>query len=253
MASLSCRPFVRSSSRALSCLGHAAAWPLALALSFGALPAAAVPVTYTVTALNATARAGVEIGLGSVVISNTFSVVSLTFEGDTDDVRTYSIHGTSGYIIDRGTATLYLRDVYNDLTYNATFDPGLIYVGNDVTNGGIGFGSVIYPIYPFALFSSLDVPTSDPALDLRHDFLMNSPGWGQSCVGIVAGCRNRDAAVARTYTLHTDLGDFWMTGQGITAGVFQVQTHPPELPEPSSLLLAGAALGLMVRRRPGRA
>lgn len=221
----------------------------ASALAAAALPAAAVPVTYSLTALNTTSRDGVEIGLGNVVIRNTFSYITLTFTGDTDDVRPYTVNGTSGYIIDQGTATLSLRDVDNDLTFNATFDPGLIYVGNDVTNGGVGFGSVIYPIYPFALFSSVNVPTSDPVLDLEHDFQMQNLGFGESCVRIALGCLNRDLATAKTYTLHTDLGDFWMTGQGITRAVFSVVTQHDPVPEPATLLLVAAGLGLMTRRR----
>ena len=75
----------------------------ACALAAAALPAAAVPVTYSLTALNTTSRDGVEIGLGNVVIRNTFSYITLTFTGDTDDVRPYTVNGTSGYIIDQGT------------------------------------------------------------------------------------------------------------------------------------------------------
>lgn len=230
-------------------------WLAAGALALGASAAMAVPVTYTLTALNVTSRPDKVAAIGSNEFHDTFTVMTLTFVGDTDDVKPYTVNATSGVLIDKGTATVTLHDVSdNSHDVTATFDPGLIYVGNDPSRG-IGFGSVIYPIYPFALFGDL-VPAGDPPLDLKHDFHMATLGFGLTCVGIATSCQTIDTpAKAATKTLHTDKGDFWITWQGATRAVFDIEVQEATVPLPSTLLLAGLALaaGGVQRRRSSRA
>jgi hypothetical protein len=210
-------------------------------------PAAAAPVTYTETVLNTTRADWSQIALGSLRFDHSYTYVTFTFTGDTDDVRPYSISGTSGYVIDQGSATVRIRDVTNDITVTATFDPGEIYVGTDITNGGYGFGSRIYPIYPYALLPTVNDDLSSPEFDLRHDLLLPDLHFGISCVSIASSCLNKTAADAANYPLHTDLGDFWITWQGITSAVFavDVQEDVVAVPEPAGLALALAALGAM--------
>jgi hypothetical protein len=234
----------------------AAAWrkaAIAIGLLGFASLAGAMPVTYSITALNITARTGTEVGLGSHVFHDTYTYMRLTFTGDTSDVRSYVQNNTSGYLIDQGVATLWIRDAYANFEMSATFDPGQIFVGSDI-HRGIGFGSTIYPIYPFALLDSSTVDTAQ--IDLQQDFQMSALSWGLTCVSIAQNCTPISTSDgARNHPLHTDQGDFWIMTQGITQGVFSIVTDPNAAPAPNSALLAIAALWALrrVRRKPGTA
>lgn len=232
---------------------------LAALAAVAACPAArAVPVTYTQAVYNTTSLATAQVGLGNQVFNgpDTFTYLVFTFVGDTDDVRPYTVGSTSGYIIDAGTARVEIHDLTNGVTLSAMFDPGEVYVGTDVgrpgSDGGLGFGSRVYPIYPYALLQRQGLDLTDPLYDLQHDFSYSY--YALSCVSIVNHCLNRDAATTRAnYGLHTDQGDFWVTWEGVTSAFFSVTLGAPGVPEPVPSALVGlglAAMALVRRRRP---
>lgn len=237
---------------------------IALVVALAAAPACplvqAVPVTYTQTVYNTTSSDTAQVGLGSHVFNgpDTFTYLVFTFVGDTANVRPYTVGSTSGYIIDAGTARVEIHDLTNGVTLGATFDPGEVYVGTDFgrpgSGGGLGFGSRIYPIYPYALLQSASLDLTDPLYDLQHEF---SYGYfALSCVSITSSCLNRDAGTTRAnYALRTDQGDFWVTWQGITSAYFNVTLGAPGVPEPMSAALVGLGLAALVpmRRRRARA
>jgi len=240
-----------------------AGWLATVALTFaGSLMAGrafAGPVTYTETIFNSTAFSGVQIGLGNMTFQDTYTSLTFTFQGDTNNVTPYTVPSasgfTSGYTNNIGVATVSIFDGSTGITETATFAPGEIYVGTDITNGGIGFASRIYPIYPYALLENTSlIDLSLPTYDLTHSF--DYSYYAISCVGFTTGVCQNFAPNAPNFPLHTDRGDFWVTGQGITFSSFSaVVTEPPPepTPEPSSLvlMLSGAALSF-VRRYSSR-
>jgi len=240
--------------------GRRPATGLALLALAAALPlgADAVPVAYYESVFNVTSAPGVQIGLGSLVIEDVYTYLTFSFTGDTDDVHPYLSGRTNGFVINKGSASVQIRTLTatggSDIT--AHFDPGELYVGSDITNNGIGFGSRIYPVYPYAMFGGADIDLSQPAYDLTHDFRFL--GFAVSCVGLASDvCRNK-APDGPKYGLHTDLGDFWVSWKGITTADFSVVTSPAggPLPEPDALGLAGLALAVLwlqaLRRKSDR-
>lgn len=222
------------------------------------LPAAsiAMPVTYYESVFNTTASAGITMGLGNEVFGIAdptstdavpYTYITMSFTGDTDDTYTYQIGTSMFYRIDNGSATLRIRDVTHDITRDANFDPGEIYVSSDVGRG-IGFGSRIYPIYPYGLLINSNVFPAE-GIDLAHD--LDYFYYAISCVGFASGPCQNFAPNGANFPLHTDQGDFWITGQGITSAAFSVITTPTSVPEPASLALFGAAFAAAtaIRRR----
>ena len=202
---------------------HAArAWLLTACLVF-ASAADAAPVTYTLVFATNPGGANPTGSLGSVTFGNTADWVriTLTFQGDTQNVTPWSIGGTAhtqGYEIRTGAASVEI-DGPNGVLAQGTFDPAAgIFVSIDNTNEGIGFGSHAVwpptdpnfpgePAYPFGdwIFSGGGVGlTADPSTyDLKSNFDsgLNS-GW--SCVGFPANWPNNCGMLA----LPTSAGNF---------------------------------------------
>ena len=217
-----------------------------VSLFFSSL-ASAVPITFTETVFDTTARPNSAIGLGNQVFSGGLTYLTFEFTGDTDNVYFYTVQSagqpqpTSGYRLDIGTANVTVHDVNNNVTVTANFDPGQIYISTDITNGGLGFSSVIYPIYPYALFA-LEIDLTDPTFDLQHAFDYSyRPMSGRlpvalSCVSLADGCLNRDTNAAN-YGLATDKGDFWVTWQALTSATLRAEVSAVDVPEPAPILL----------------
>jgi hypothetical protein len=230
-----------------SILTHIRSFALPALLVFQSAICGAVPIKYVEHAFNVTGIPGTQVGLGSTIYGSGIVSLTFTFEGDTSTVEAFSINGTSGFINTVGTANVTVThyDYATALTdsHTATFNAGEVYVGTDVTNQGIGFGSRIYPIYPFALFGNPTggIDLGSPKYDLQHSFF--ALYYGESCVVLTSGgtCANR-ASDAGSFALKTDTGDFWVGWQGVTRATFEATLLPvPELSSACALLL-GLAL-----------
>jgi hypothetical protein len=124
----------------------------------------AVPVTYTEVIPSTFGT------LGSLSFSR--ATLTLTFQGNTDNVTAFSKGGVSGDVNLQGTAMLKLTDSTGALLAQATFLPSAgIFVGVDNNNSGIGFGSFGVlptdpsfpgqPAYPASLAASVSLATYD--------------------------------------------------------------------------------------------
>lgn len=232
----------------------------ACALAFAGA-AAAVPITYMQGVFNTTYLAGSAIGLGNEVFGRpdpnsteaVYTYITYTFSGDTDDIVSYVVNGTTFHKLSKGKGSLMIRDVTHDITREANFLDGELYVSSDGSRG-IGIGSRVYPIYPYGLLIG---GTFDPQwADLAHEFYYQS--YGISCVGFASGpCKNEmfgrpGPQFGPDFPLHTDKGDFWISAQGITFSNLTATFDPVVVPEPAVLSLSGlalAALGWTRRRR----
>jgi hypothetical protein len=190
----------------------------------------AAPVTYVERVGYATQYPDGQVGLGARVFQGGNVRITLTLVGDTKDVYPYSVtaangHVTKGYRIDKGVATVKIEDITNNVTVSATLLPGEVYVGTDISNGGVGFGSRIYPIYPYAVLTNGVADLSLATYNLTQNFQVDY--YGISCVGYAAGngCKNASPNGAQ-YPLHTDKGDFWVTAEGITGTSFITTVTP---------------------------
>jgi hypothetical protein len=100
----------------------------------------AKPVLYTLTTVS-------DGQLGSLKFTE--AAVTITFTGDTRNVRSSSETGTIVFTNREGAATVSISQ--NGQTVKATFNPGQIYVRYDVYNGAVGFGSAISATYPIVV------------------------------------------------------------------------------------------------------
>jgi len=191
----------------------------------------AVPIVYTLA---------VDGGNTSGSIGgNTFTqgIVALTFTGDTDDVIPYSVPNvsttgtTTGYLLLKGKASIWIYDIANGNTFSADFLPAAgIYVSTDNTHNSVGFGSFGVPpsdpafpgpvTYPEGyLGSSINSPWA--TYDLKSN-LSNVQGWAISCSNFPVGCDPTGPALATT------AGDLFLDHQGIALSYFtaQIQSIP---------------------------
>jgi hypothetical protein len=196
-----------------------------------ALAASAAPVTYTFYTSHVNDYPDSQVALGTQVFTAGKYSLTLSFTGDTKDVCLYKKtaangHVTTGYRIDKGVAKVSIHNLVSGARTDATFAPGEVYVGSDISNGGIGFGSRIYPIYPYALLTNGVADLALPAYNLTKDFQLNY--YAISCVNYAKGngCSNVSPN-ALNYPLKTDKGNFWVTAQGITTSVFYMKVVAP--------------------------
>jgi hypothetical protein len=206
---------------------------LAAAMLFASLAMAAKPrprpapvvMKYTLTIFNATGswgdpNAAAKVGLGAQVFDGPTHMVRFTGYGHQSQIKNYSVIAKDGKRVDGQTlaltsASVEIFDANYNLVAQADFLPGEVYVGSDLTNYGIGFGSKIYPIYPYAMTSG---NVTGPQYTLDRDFMLND--YSLSCVGYSAGnCLNtRDGSTK--YLLKTTKGDLWIGTEGITYSSF---------------------------------
>lgn len=188
-------------------------------------PPPPVVMKYVLTVYNATGSWGepqlqTKVGLGRQVFDGPVHMVRFTGYGFQSQIKNYSVIAQDGKRVEGQTVPLFHASVeifdgnYN-LAAQADFLPGEVYVGSDLTNVGLGFGSRIYPIYPYALISG---NITGPQYTLDRDFVLGDPAL--SCVGYASGtCKNlRDGSV--TFPLKTTKGDFWIGTEGITYSNF---------------------------------
>ena len=198
--------------------------PLALAAKRRPQPAPVV-MKYTFTVYNATGSWGepglmAKLGLGAQVFNGPVHMVRFIGHGYQSQVKNYSVIAKDGKRVEGQSVALFNASVeVYDANYNlaaqADFRPGEVYVGSDLTNVGIGFGSRIYPIYPYAMISG---NITGPQYTLDRDFVLSAQAL--SCVGYASGtCNNlRDGSVK--FPLKTSKGDFWIGTEGITYSNF---------------------------------
>jgi hypothetical protein len=190
----------------------------------GGVPAYGAPIQYTLNV-----DGGNTVGsIGGAVFTQ--GIMILTFTGDTNDIIPFDVPAsgtvpeTVGYVLLKGQATVFIYDLANGASYQATFLPsGGIYVGVDNTNNGFGFGSG-------------GVPPSDPAFPgpIGYPQLFLPPGTGTlaawnlatplSLVGYGVGCTAFPLTCANVGPpLATTAGDLILDHQGIAAASLQVQ------------------------------
>jgi hypothetical protein len=167
--------------------------------------AAATPVTYSGFIVT-------DVSLNGVHYHNV--PVTLTFVGDTTNVKTFSVTASdgksgSGWEITTGTASV---QIINGLqVISATFLPGQILVALDSANGGAGFSSMVGADhhleagYPLAMTGTTvwDLP------DLVTTGRWSGHAW--SCIGYPpAALKTGRCGSAASYPLNTNHGPFVM-------------------------------------------
>jgi hypothetical protein len=209
--------------------------------------ARAVPITYTlfVGGGNATGSVGSLDASGQctapacTAFSNAY--VTLTFDGDTADVFTFTVPGPNGDVtgaeISQGTATFAIVD-FSHVIAQGTFLPGAgIFVSVDQTNDGVGFGSHALPlgdpgfpgepVYPYALLTSKDAVAGYDLgkSDTVNDFFR--PGFAISCLGFGVGPCEADPT---RLALPTTAGDLVLYNVNIASASFTAHPHPAVTP-----------------------
>ena len=207
-----------------------------------AATANAIPITYNYTVFGVTGGYRATGATDYTSFANT--VITLTFTGDTDTVRSYDVAGATGFINDVGVATVSIGGT----TFSDTFTDWM-YVSTDATNGGIGFGRYVDnvqgaydPVYPMGMITN-----QGSVYDLASDF-SHTNGFNIPCSGLDTGsCANVDPTII---PLATTQGDFYLSTLGFTGtsmlyGTFSSTTTPVAgVSEPGTLALL--PLGLVV-------
>ncbi len=193
--------------------------------------ARAVPITYTLGVYGGNATGSV----GTLAFSNAY--VTLTFDGDTDDVFTFTVPGPNGPVsgaeIRQGTATFTVFDFFHVIAQGTFLPEAGIFVSVDQTNDGVGFGSHGVPlgdpgfpgepVYPYALLTSKDAVLS---YDLNRSDTLNDffvPGFAISCLGFGAtACETDPTRLA----LPTSAGDLVLYNVNIASAQFLAHPHP---------------------------
>lgn len=202
------------------------ALPLLAAGLLGCAAAAqAAPIVYTMEVVGGNTTGT----LGGVPITE--GLITITFTGDTRDIIPYTVPNvsttgnTTGYILLKGNATLYIYDLANNAQYSTDFLPTAgIYVSLDTTHNSVGFGSFGVPptdaafpgpvAYPEGFLGSTTGPWA------TWDMTTNVPwqtGYAISCSNFPVSCASPGPV------LPTGLGDLILNQQGIALAYFQAQ------------------------------
>jgi hypothetical protein len=219
-------------------------WALAAGLGT-ATAVCASPVVYTVR----TVASG---HLGSVNFTD--ARLTISFAGDTHNVRTATVNGAVVYTNSSGIARVSIARL-DGRTFHATFKAGEIYVRYDTQLGLVGFASAIGLAYPIIVgcsdpFVCSDIGTTDCYTIFAHydgiatelaDIAAN-PGdsWSASAGTLslpttlsqptlltgharacsVAFASNGSCPSAPSQPLHTDQGDLYVLDPGYDNGEF---------------------------------
>jgi hypothetical protein len=182
------------------------------------VPAGAVPITYVLRS----GSPAVSGSLAGAPFSN--ADVTITFDGDTDDVIPFSVPGASGFELLRGSACVEAVSGGAPSFIAGFRRSAHVYVSADNTNSGLGIGSAGVlpsdptfpgqPVYPVGMVSSFPgVSTYD----------LKSGGF--AALGIVLSCAGFPAACQSGLALPTGLGDLVIDNFTVPGGIFLARTH----------------------------
>jgi hypothetical protein len=219
------RSLAARAAAALAAARRRASTLLAALLLGGATVAQATPIVYTMEVVGGNTTGT----LGGVPISE--GLVTITFTGDTRDIIPYSVPNvttagnTTGYILLKGTATLYIYDLANNAQYSTEFLPSAgIYVSLDTTHNSVGFGSFGVPptdaafpgpvAYPEGFLGNTTGPWA--TWDMTTNLAWQT-GYAISCSNFPVSCASPGPA------LPTAMGDLILNQQSIALAYFEAQ------------------------------
>jgi hypothetical protein len=213
---------------------------LLLSIVLVSAPAYSVPITYTLVVQCAQGSALCPDPTGSL---GTFKFggangrvnLTLTFQGDTNNVVAYSVPGAHGYenLVNTSPATIQIYSATTGkLLASATFKAGAaIFVSVDQGNQGVGFGSFGVPpgdpkfpgqpVYPYANYDS-QVHTD--TYDLKSTWT-SGLGFAVTCIGFPT------QPCGSPIALPTSAGNLYLNGQFSNGtnlyccATFKAQTH----------------------------
>jgi hypothetical protein len=169
---------------------------LALAAGLGTTAAVcASPVVYTVR----TVASG---QLGSTVFTD--ARLTISFAGDTRNVRTTTLNGAVVYTNSRGVARVSIATL-DGHTFHATFKAGEIYVRYDTQLGLVGFASAIGLAYPMIVGCSDPFVCSDIGQTDGFTIFAHYDGIATELADVAANPGDSWSASAATLDLPTNL------------------------------------------------